>query len=287
MTENCAALLHNRFNGSENENIIKSLAAGKAAEHAHGIVAGGIYIVKLNAEFLGILRSVYGCGAGKSCIVNVGDNQKGGMNIAVNGIVDCTKSHRTCAGKNGHFTVLDDVHFMSIVVAGNVVPGGMKSAGDTCHRLGKGAVEKGVSGVIQKAAKLHNLVGNDNIGGVAADVSEGITGSGINVLGVVKSRLNGNALTLFKVVCPFTSHLNDLAAELVSYDGGVFGHVVGHALMLCALDGGLVGGHTNAVGYHLEQYLVLLHLGKFKFLKAQVVFTVNSYCFCFHFKDLL
>lgn len=76
VAEDCAALLHNRLYGSENENIIKSLAAGKAAEHAHGIVAGGVYIVKLNAEFLGILRSVYGCGAGKSCIVNIGDNQK-------------------------------------------------------------------------------------------------------------------------------------------------------------------------------------------------------------------
>ena len=87
MTEDCAALLHNRLYGSKNENIIKALAAGQTAEHAHGIVAGGVYIVKLYAEFLGFLGSVDGSGAGKSCVVNIGDNEKRGMNVAVNGIV--------------------------------------------------------------------------------------------------------------------------------------------------------------------------------------------------------
>ncbi len=142
-------------------------------------------------------------------------------------------------------------------MTGNIVPGSVKSAGDTCHGFGKGAVEEGVAGVVQKAAELHNFVWNDNIGCVSADILKGITGSGINVLGVVKSRLNGNALTLFKVICPFASDLDDFAAEFMSHNGGVLGNVVGHALVLCTLNGSLIGGHTNTVGHYLEQYLVL------------------------------
>ena len=69
----------------------------------------------------------------------------------------------------------------------------------------------------------------------------------------------------------------------MSYYYGVFMYVVGHALVVGALDGRLIAGHAYGIGYDVRQYLVLLNSRKLKFLQPQIVFSVKSNRFGFHF----
>ena len=59
VTENGARLLYNGLHGSVNKYVVKALAVGKIAQCLYRIVTfTGVYIVKINAEFLCVLRRI-------------------------------------------------------------------------------------------------------------------------------------------------------------------------------------------------------------------------------------
>lgn len=76
------------------------------------------------------------------------------------------------------------------------------------------------------------------------------------------------------------AHLDNIARELVAHDGRMLGNLGMHALMLGAEDGALVGGHTDAVGYDLDQNLVVADLGQLKGIQPQIVCGVQTYSLC-------
>ena len=115
----------------------------------------------------------------------------------------------------------------------------------------------------------------------AADIVVRITGSCKAAL-VVDSGLDGELFSCLELVLPLGTNLNDLAAELVAEDDGVFSYVVGNSLVACALKRCLMGGHTNTVGNNFYKNFIVRDLRKLKLLEAKIVLTVKSDCFCFH-----
>jgi hypothetical protein len=65
------------------------------------------------------------------------------------------------------------------------------------------------------------------------------------------------------------ANLDDIARELVAHDGRMLSYIGMHALVLGAEDGTLVGGHTDAVGYDLDQNLIIADFRQFKGVQTQ------------------
>ena len=78
------------------------------------------------------------------------------------------------------------------------------------------------------------------------------------------------------------ANLDDIARKLVTHDHGVFMHVLGHALMLFAQHGALVGGHADAVGYDLDQNLIIADFRQLKGIQTQIIRSMQTYSPCFH-----
>ena len=85
-----------------------------------------------------------------------------------------------------------------------------------------------------------------------------------------------------KLILPLRADLDQLAAELMTDNDRMLGDVLGNALVIRALHGGLVGGHADAVGDHAREDLILPDRRKLKFLKAQIHRAVEADCFRFH-----
>ena len=157
----------------------------------------------------------------------------------------------------------------------------MIAGDDTRHGLSQGAVKIRVVIVRKEAIALHDLIGDNDVLRVAADEAVRIS-KGIQLALPAESGLNGKAVPGLKFMAPLFTDGKDLTAELVTDDRGMLGNIVGNAGVLAPLEGRLVGGHTNAVRDHLGKDLVLLHFGKLKLLKAQIVLAVDTDRFCFH-----
>ena len=195
-------------------------------------------------------------------------------------IVDSAQTHGAGTGKNGHLATDGDAHVMDIAAGGSVVVG-MITADDAAHGLSQGTVEISFIVVGQQAAALHNFVGNDDVGSIAADMGIGVTGSGQAAL-IVHSGLDGELVAGLELVSPSSANFHDLAAELMADDNRILSHIVGNALVVGALDSSLVRGHADAVGNNMGQDLIVLNLGKLKLLQSQVVDTVDTNCFSLH-----
>lgn len=76
------------------------------------------------------------------------------------------------------------------------------------------------------------------------------------------------------------ANLDDIARELVTHDGRMLSYIGMHALVLGAEDGTLVGGHTDAVGYDLDQNLIIADFRQFKGIQTQIVCGVQTYSLC-------
>ena len=111
------------------------------------------------------------------------------------------------------------------------------------------------------------------MGCVSADVWIGIAG-GIQRALIVEGGLDGEFLSLFELSGPFGANLQNFAAELMADDDRVLRHIVGNPLVVRALDGGLVGGHADAVRDHPCQDFILFHGRKVELLQPKVVFAV-------------
>ena len=65
------------------------------------------------------------------------------------------------------------------------------------------------------------------------------------------------------------ANLDDIARKLVTHDGRMLGNIGMHALVLSAEDGALVGGHADAVGYDLDQNLIIADFRQLKGIQTQ------------------
>ena len=157
----------------------------------------------------------------------------------------------------------------------------MEGANDAAEGLRQGAAEEIRPLVGKQAAHLHHRVGDDHIGGVPADIGEGIAGGGQGPL-VIQGGLDGELAAGLELAGPFFTHRQDLAAEFVADDHRVFGHVIRHPLVIRALDGRLVGGHAQAVRNHPGQDLVRAGGRQLEGFQPQIVFSIEPYGFGLH-----
>ena len=158
------------------------------------------------------------------------------------------------------------------------------TADDATHRLGKRTVEECFTRIIKQAVAFHNASGNYDILGIAADISERITGSGIGVTRKVHSRLNGEFLARLELVLPFCADFHYFAAEFVTDNNRFLGNIVGNTFVIRALHCRFMRRHTNTVGYDFCKNFVVFDLGKFEFIESEVVLAVKSYSFVQHWK---
>lgn len=91
--ENGVALFDDRLYGSENENIIVTVTAGKLSESLYGIFAVGcVQIYELYAVFCGFFGGEYAFRTGKACGVYISDNEKRRFSVTVDGIIYCAEA---------------------------------------------------------------------------------------------------------------------------------------------------------------------------------------------------
>ena len=79
----------------------------------------------------------------------------------------------------------------------------------------------------------------------------------------------------------------DNAAELVADDGGMLRHVVGYALVIRALNSGLVGTHADRVGDDLDANVIVADFGQIDLFQTQVHLAMDADGFGQHCGDLL
>ena len=274
-------LLHNRLDGGINEDIVEAFAAGQLTQVSIGIgMLSGVDIDQLHAVVLGLFHGEDLRSAGQTGSVHIGDHHQGGLAIAVDSVVDSAQTHGAGTGQDGHLTAQGDAHVMDIAAGGGVVVG-MVAANDAAHGLSQGAVEVSLVVVGQQATALHNFVGDDDVGSVAADMGIGVAGSSQAAL-VVHGGLNGKLVAGLELVSPLSADFHDLAAELMADDHGVFCHIIGNTLVVGTLNGSLVGGHADAVGNDMSQDLIVLDLGKLELFQSQVVHAIDTNCFRLH-----
>jgi hypothetical protein len=154
-------------------------------------------------------------------------------------------------------------------------------ADDAGHRLGERAHEEGVGRIGQEAAHLHHLGGDDDVGGVAADILVGVAGRPERTL-VVDGRLDGELVAFLELPRPFGADLDELAAELVADDRRLLGQRPADALVRVALHGELVAGHADRVGHDFGEDFVVLDFGKLELLEPEVVDAIYADRFRLH-----
>ena len=157
----------------------------------------------------------------------------------------------------------------------------MEGTDDAAHRLCQGAIEVGIGIVRQQVVGQQRLDGDVGVLAVAAAVLVGIAGSHLGALVEVR-RLNGKALAGFIFIFPVLADLGDDTAEFMADDGRMLRNVVGHALVLFALDRGLIRAHADGVRNDLDLNIVRTDLREFNFLQTQIHFAMDSNCFGFH-----
>ena len=78
------------------------------------------------------------------------------------------------------------------------------------------------------------------------------------------------------------ANLDDIARKLVTHDGRMLGNIGMHTLVLGTKDRALVGGHTDAVGYDLDQNLIIADFRQLKGIQTQIICSMQTYSPCFH-----
>ncbi len=116
---------------------------------------------------------------------------------------------------------------------------------------------------------------------VASAELKGVAG-GLHRILVGDGGLDGELIPFRVLTLPLGAYLFDDAAELMAHDGGMLGNIFRHALMVGALDGRLVAGHTDRVGNHLYQNFVVFNLRQFKGIQPQIVLPVQTHRFVQH-----
>ena len=279
--EDGVRLLDHAAHRGEADHVVKARAAGKGAQVFHAVFRlGGVDVVQFDAQGLGVLHGIDALGAGQALVVDVGDDQQAGPAVAVQRVVDGAQAHRPHGGEQRHFAALDDAHIVRVAAELGVIHG-VEGADDAAHRLGQGAVEIGVRIVGEQVVGQKRLDRHQRILGIAAAILIGIARGELRALVEVR-RLDGEALTGLVLVLPVFAYRVDHAAELMADDGGMLRHVVGHALVIRALNGGFIGAHADRVGNDLYPNVVVPDLGELDLFQTQIHLAVDAYRFGHH-----
>ena len=235
-----AGLLNDGTNRCKADHIIITSAAGEFTQIV-GIAAGlgRVDIVQFNTHFLRVLNGVDALGAFESGIINIGNDKQTRTAVAVQRIVDRAEAHGADGSKHCHLAALDNTHLM-LIGAGFGVVHGVERADDAAHRFCQRAVEIGIGIIRQKIVGQQRFDGDVGILAVAAAVLIGIAGGHLGAL-VEVGRLDGEALTGLVLILPVFADLGDHAAEFMANDRGMLCNIIWDALVLLALNCGLVG----------------------------------------------
>ena len=236
--------------------------------------------MKLHAHALRFLHGEDARRAIQTRLVDVGHDEEGRTALGVQDVIDGSQPHRAHARQNGHLAVLLNAHLVLVHAVGGVVHR-LERTGHAAQRLGQGRAEERFAMVRQQAAALHELVRDHDIGRIAADGPEGVAGRPHGAL-VVDVRLNGEALAGLELALPLAADLKNLAAELMSHDHGVLRHVVGHALVIRALLGRLIGGHADGIADDLRENFVVPDRRKLEGFQSQVFLAIQAHGSGFH-----
>ena len=76
------------------------------------------------------------------------------------------------------------------------------------------------------------------------------------------------------------ANLDDIARKLVTHDGRMLGNIRMHTLVLGTKDRALVGGHADAVGYDLDQNLIIADFRQLKGIQTQIIRSMQTYSPC-------
>ena len=162
----------------------------------------------------------------------------------------------------------------------------IESADGAAHRLGQRSLVVSAALVLQQAAQLHDLSGDDAVGGIAAEELVGVAGAPHGAL-VVQGGLKSELHAGLELVLMSLADLHNVTGKLVAHDGGMLGHIRVHALVAGAEDGALVSGHADAVGNDFDKDLIVLDLRQLEGIQTQVVGGVQTNSFDFHNEILL
>ena len=272
--------LHHGGHRGEDEDVVVALAAGELHQRRPGVDVPGVDVVQFHALLRSFLFGQQLGGPIQTALIDIGDDQQAGAAVAVDRIVDGCQTHGAHRRHHDHVAALLDPHLMGIDLFGGHMEHTVAGAGDAGQRLRQRRTEKRLALVGTQAAVLHDFLGEDDVGGVAAAQTEGITQ--IPVAGQVQRRLHRKFLAGLELIFPLLAHFHDLAAELMADDDGIRRHIVGDPLVGCALLRRFVGAHANAVGHDLAEDLVGLQFREFKLLQPQVFDSVKTHRFGFH-----
>ena len=154
------------------------------------------------------------------------------------------------------------------------------------HRLCQGSLIISFALVFQQAAQFHNLCWDNAIGGIATEEFIGIARAPHGSL-VVQSWLQGKFHTCLELVLMVFTHLHNITSKFMAHNSRMLCYILMYTLVFSAQNGAFVGGHTDAIRYHLYQDFIISNLRQFKLLQTEIVSTVKSYSLCFHNKFLL
>ena len=280
--EHRAAKLDNRRNRRVAEYIVKTGAAGHFAQLCRRIFhLAGVDKVQLDAVLLLDLgRREQRLGACQTVLVHIGHNDHGRTDVTVQRIRQRTQTHRTGTCHDGQLAALFNTHFVVINTHLGVISG-VERTDRAAHRLSKRRLVVGTPLVLEQAAKFHNLSRNDAVGRIAAEELVGIAGAPHRAL-VVERRLQRELHARLELILMLRANLDDIARKLVTHDGRMLGNIRMHALVLGTKDGALVGGHTDAVGYDLDQNLIIADFRQLKGIQTQIIRSMQTYSPCFH-----
>ncbi len=241
--------------------------------------------MKLDAAGSGEFHRVQRGGAVQPGLVDVRDHEQGRLPVLpVQHIVDGGQAHGPDAREERHLSTVPDLHLVYVGARFRMIIG-MHRTDDAGQRLAEGRRVEALALERKETTVLHHLVGDDDIGRVAADVRVGIPRGAVNAhraARIVHRGLDGELVAGMEGILPLGAHLHDLAGEFVADDGRMLRDVAGNALVGIGLVCGLVGRHADAVAHHLGEDLILPEGRKFKLLQPQIVLSVKTYCFGFH-----
>ena len=278
--EDGVALLDYGRNRREHKHVVEALAVRERFELRHWVFARSVEVNELNAVLGRLFHRVDGLRAVQARLVDVRHHQKAGFAVAMDGVVDRAQAHGARARQDGQVAALDDAHLV-LVAAHHRVILRMERAHDAGERLRQRTIEEAVRLVFEQAVHQHHFLRQDGVSRVAAAIPVGVARRAQAAL-VVQRGLDGELIARLVFVRPFGADLHDFAAEFVADDDRMHGDVLGHALVILALDGGLVAGHANAIRNDLHQNLIVLDGGQFKGFHAQVVFAIQANRCGFH-----
>ena len=219
-------------------------------------------------------------GACQTVLVHIGHNDHGRTDVTVQRIRQRTQTHRTGTCHDGQLSALFNTHFVVINTHLGVISG-VERTDRAAHRLGKRRLVVGTPLVLEQAAKFHNLSRNDAVGRIAAEELVGVSGAPHRAL-VVERRLQRELHARLELILMLRANLDDIARKLVTHDGRMLGNIGMHALVLGTKDRALVGGHADAVGYDLDQNLIITDFRQLKGIQTQIIRSMQTYSPCFH-----